>query len=187
MRSGQKRVSAPWLVMKIFARWDDLLALTPQHRGTPYLDGIWAYAIGSAHIAKGNMDAAEKTLATLQKIANAPNADEYRVGATPASAVLKLAALGLEGEAFRPWAIYQEPLQRLAQALLSKIKTTTPNHPTGPNPCATISARLYCKLVKRRKPKRFIAVICAGIKITAGLSTVCIKRCSRKTKPQRPI
>ena len=101
VRSGQKRVSAPWLVMKIFARWDDLLALTPRHQGTPYLDGIWAYAIGSAHIAKGNMDAAEKTLATLQKIASAPNADEYRVGATPASAVLKLAALGLEGEVLR--------------------------------------------------------------------------------------
>ena len=48
VRSGQKRVSAPWLVMKIFARWDDLLALTPRHQGTPYLDGIWAYAIGSA-------------------------------------------------------------------------------------------------------------------------------------------
>ena len=31
-------------------------------------------------------------------IAEAPNANEYRVGATPASAVLQLAAFGLEGE-----------------------------------------------------------------------------------------
>ena len=98
LRSGQKRVSAPWLVMKIFARWDDLLALTPKHQGTPYLDGMWSYAIGSAHIAKNNLEAAGIELAKLQEIANAPNADEYRVGATPASAVLKLAALGLEGE-----------------------------------------------------------------------------------------
>lgn len=98
LRSGQKRVSAPWLVMKIFARWDDLLALTPEHQGTPYLDGIWSYAIGSAQIAKGRLEAAQKTYERLEEIADAPNADEYRVGATPASAVLKLAALGLKGE-----------------------------------------------------------------------------------------
>ena len=98
LRSGQKRVSAPWLVMKIFARWDDLLALTPEHQGTPYLDGIWSYAVGSAQIAKGQLKAAQKTCERLEEIAEAPNADEYRVGATPASAVLKLAALGLKGE-----------------------------------------------------------------------------------------
>ncbi len=98
IRSGQKRVSAPWLVMKIFARWDDLLALTPEHQGTPYLDGIWSYALGSAQIATGQLEAAQKTSEKLEEIAEAPNADEYRVGATPASAVLKLAALGLKGE-----------------------------------------------------------------------------------------
>ena len=98
VRGGQKRVSAPWLVMKIFGRWDDLLALEPAYQGTPYLDGIWSYAIGSAHIAKGDLAAAEMTLQQLEGIANAPNADEYRVGATPASAVIKLAALGLKGE-----------------------------------------------------------------------------------------
>ena len=44
------------------------------------------------------MEAAFNELVNLKKIAEAPNADEYRVGATPASAVLRLAALGLEGE-----------------------------------------------------------------------------------------
>ena len=53
------------------------------------------------------MDAAEKTLATLQKIASAPNADEYRVGATHASAVLKL-AVGL-GQVLGLRAIYPLP------------------------------------------------------------------------------
>ncbi len=98
VRGGQKRVSAPWLVLKIFGKWDELLALTPAHQGTPYLDGIWSYAIGSAHLAKGNIDAAFQELVNLKTIAEAPNADEYRVGATPASAVLRLAAFGLEGE-----------------------------------------------------------------------------------------
>ena len=98
VRGGQKRVSAPWLVLKIFGKWDELLALTPAHRGTPYLEGIWSYALGSAHLAKGNVDAALKELVNLKTIAEAPNADEYRVGATPASAVLQLAAFGLQGE-----------------------------------------------------------------------------------------
>ena len=98
VRGGQKRVSAPWLVLKIFGKWDELLALTPAHQGTPYLDGIWSYALGSAHLAKGNIDAAFQELVNLKTIAEAPNADKYRVGATPASAVLRLAAFGLEGE-----------------------------------------------------------------------------------------
>jgi len=98
VRGGQKRVSAPWLVLKIFGKWDELLALTPAHQGTPYLDGIWSYSIGSAHLAKGNIDAAFQELVNLKTIAEAPNADKYRVGATPASAVLRLAAFGLEGE-----------------------------------------------------------------------------------------
>ena len=98
VRGGQKRASAPWLVLKIFGKWDELLSLTPAHQGTPYLDGIWSYSVGSAYLAKGNLSAARNELGKLQTIANAPNADEYRVGATPASAVLKLAAFGLEGE-----------------------------------------------------------------------------------------
>ena len=98
VRGGQKRVAAPWLVLKIFGKWDELLNLTPSHQGTPYLDGIWSYALGSAHLAKGDIEAANLELAKLKAIAEAPNADEYRVGATPASAVLKLAAFGLEGE-----------------------------------------------------------------------------------------
>ena len=95
---GQKAAAAPWLVLKIFGRWDDILAMTPGHSGTPYLDGIWSYATGSAHLGKGDLPAAKAQLARLQAIAGAPDADEYRVGATPASAVLRLAALGLEGE-----------------------------------------------------------------------------------------
>ena len=95
---GQKRVSAPWLVLKIFGKWNEILKLQPDHTGTPYLDGIWSYVLGSAHLAKGNLSQAQIELTKLKKIANSPNADQYRVGATPTSSVLKVAAYGLEGE-----------------------------------------------------------------------------------------
>ena len=74
---GQKRVSSPWLVLKIFGKWDELLDLTPAHQGTPYLDGIWSYVLGSALLAKANMDLAVKELKKLKAIAEAPNADQY--------------------------------------------------------------------------------------------------------------
>ena len=98
VRGGQKRAAAPWLVDKIFAKWDKLIGHQPSQSGTPYLDGIWSYCLGSAYAATGDLDRAQAQLDNLRSIAAAPNADEYRIGATPAAAILKLAAYGLEGE-----------------------------------------------------------------------------------------
>ena len=107
---GQKRVSAPWLVLKTFGKWDEILSLTPKHKGTPYLDGIWAYVLGSAHLAKGNYDMAQAELKKLKKIVRSPEVDMYRVGATPASSVLKIALRGLEGEFFLSQGDYESSI-----------------------------------------------------------------------------
>ena len=128
VRGGQKHVSATWLVLKIFGKWDELLAITPAHQGTPYLDGIWSYALGSAHLAKGNMNAALQQSAKLNEIARAPNADEYRVGATPASAVLQLAAFGLEGEILTA----QGDLSGAIEAFRSAVAIEDQNNYTEP-------------------------------------------------------
>ncbi|GIR87048.1 MAG: hypothetical protein CM15mP86_05070 [Gammaproteobacteria bacterium] len=77
-------------MLKIFGKWDEIIKLEPEHQGTPYLDGIWSYVLGSAYLAKGNMDKALIELKNLQDIAFSPDADKYRVGATPASQFLKL-------------------------------------------------------------------------------------------------
>lgn len=98
MPGAQKRIAAPWMVDKIFGRWDRLIGQEPSHEHRPYLDAMWAYAQGSAHVATGNLDAANEQLVVLRQIAESPDADQYRVGATPASAVIKLASLGLSGE-----------------------------------------------------------------------------------------
>jgi tetratricopeptide (TPR) repeat protein len=113
----QKRVAAPWLVHKIFGRWDKLVGQDPSHSGTPYLDGIWAYALGSAYLGTGDRVAAEGQLKRLQEIANAPDADQYRVGATPASAVLKLAWLGLRGEVLLAQGKVKEAISAFEQAV----------------------------------------------------------------------
>lgn len=98
MRGGQKRIAAVWLVHKTFGNWDALIAHKPRYTGRPYLDGMWSYALGGAYAATGDLKRARIEFDKLDTLANAPDADKYRVGATPASAVLQLAALGLEGE-----------------------------------------------------------------------------------------
>ena len=92
------------------------------------MDGIWSYALGSAHLAKGNMNAALQQLAKLKKIARAPNVDEYRVGATPASAVLQLAAFALEGETLTA----QGDLPRAIEAFRSAVAIEDQNNYTEP-------------------------------------------------------
>ncbi len=94
----QKSIAAPWLIYKIFGQWDELLNSSPSHAGMPYLDGIWAYAKGSAMLSTDDLAGAKVQLEILQAISGAPNADEYRAGPTPVSSIIKLAALGLDGE-----------------------------------------------------------------------------------------
>ena len=164
VRGGQKRASAPWLVLKIFGKWDELLSLTPAHQGTPYLDGIWSYSVGSAYPGKGNLSAARNELGKLQTIANAPNADEYRVGATPASAVLKLAAFGLEGEVLMAQGDVQGAIRAFQAGVAMKIKTTTQSLRIGPSPCVITWVQRCSKPHNQRPPRPFIAATCAGIR-----------------------
>ena len=131
---GQKRVAAPWQVLKTFGKWDEILKLKPKHTGTPYLDGIWSYVKGSAHLAKGNKKQAKQELNKLKQILNSPNVDKYRAGATPVSRVLKAAAYGLEGEIFLASGKYTEAIEafRLAVALEDQNNYTEP--PDWPHP-----------------------------------------------------
>ena len=131
---GQKRVAAPWQVLKTFAKWDEILELKPKHTGTPYLDGIWSYVKGSAYLAKGNNEQALQELTKLKQIINLPDVDKYRAGATPVSRVLKAAAYGLEGEILLAGGKYSEAIKafRLAVALEDQNNYTEP--PDWPHP-----------------------------------------------------
>ena len=116
-RGGQKRASAPWLVHKTFGKWDKLISHTPRYVGRPYLDGIWSYAVGGAYAATGDLANAKLESDKLTKLANSPDADSYRVGATPASAVLKLAALGLQGEILQAEGRLDEAIEAFTAAV----------------------------------------------------------------------
>ena len=97
---AQTGIAGPWLVNKIFGKWDELLNTKPAATGTPYLDGIWSYSIGSTYIAKGDLTKARTELNNIKRILSLKDVDQYRVGANPVSIVLKLAELALTGELF---------------------------------------------------------------------------------------
>ena len=95
---AQTGFAGPWLINKIFGKWDVLLNTERAAQGTPYLDGIWSYVIGSAHLANGELSKAEIELEKIKLILSMDNVDEYRVGANPVSTVLSMAVLALTGE-----------------------------------------------------------------------------------------
>ncbi len=95
---GQKRVAHNWVVDKVFGKWDNIHGSEQSHGGTPYLDGMWSYVMGSAHVAKGHLDLAEAEVANIRTQIQADNVDDTGVGPTPASHVLSLAMHALLGE-----------------------------------------------------------------------------------------
>ncbi len=95
---GQKRVAHNWIVDKVFGKWDNIHGATQNHGGTPYLDGMWSYVMGSAHVAKGHIELAEAEVANIRTQIQADNVDDTGVGPTPASHVLSLAMHALLGE-----------------------------------------------------------------------------------------
>ena len=94
----QKRVAAPWVTLKIFGQWDELLTIESLPHSTPYLDGILSYVKGSAHLAKGLLDRAQQELSNIQRIAQSPDVSVNRAGATATAELLALAAHALDGE-----------------------------------------------------------------------------------------
>tara|TARA_B100001769_G_scaffold109951_1_gene85541 strand:- start:575 stop:2263 length:1689 start_codon:yes stop_codon:yes gene_type:complete len=131
---GQKRVAAPWQVLKTFGKWDEILKLKPKHSGTPYLDGIWSYVKGSAYLSKRNTEQATQELNKLKQIINSPDVDKYRAGATPVSRVLKAAAYGLEGEIFLADSKYPEAIEAFTLAVELEDQNNYTEPPDWPHP-----------------------------------------------------
>lgn len=145
----QKSIAAPWLVEKIFGRWDKLIGAEPSHAGTPYLDGIWAYALGTALLNTGDMEGAEEQLAHLQAIAQAPDADQYRAGPTPVSSILELATLNLTGEIRQAKGDLEGAIEAFESAVALEDRNQYTEPPDWPQPtrhylgAALVSAGRY--------------------------------------------
>ena len=125
---AQTGIAGPWLVNKIFGKWDELLNTKPAATGTPYLDGIWSYSIGSTYIAKGDLTKARTELDNIKRILSLKDVDQYRVGANPVSIVLKLAELALTGELFEA----EDDLESAIKAYSDAVEIEDQNNYTEP-------------------------------------------------------
>ena len=97
---GLKNIVHEWTTDKVFGKWDKIHAdnATNSQHDLAYLKGMWAYVMGSAHVAKGHMAPAEAQLAVIREQIQADGVDDQGVGPTPASHVLSLAMHALLGE-----------------------------------------------------------------------------------------
>jgi tetratricopeptide (TPR) repeat protein len=96
--SAHRRLAAPWLVHKVFGKWDQLLAEPAPSAESPYLDGLWRYARGSAFSARGDLAAAHAERERLRLAARDPAMAGHRVMVNPASTILEMVSHALDGE-----------------------------------------------------------------------------------------
>ena len=96
--SGQRSVVMPWIVHKMFGRWDELAAEEHVHEGLPYVDGIWLYAQGSRYVTLDDLERAQAMLAELRERQRDPAAKNLFSRVNSVATLLNIAALGLDGE-----------------------------------------------------------------------------------------
>jgi tetratricopeptide (TPR) repeat protein len=100
-RGGGKNTAHAWVMDKVFGKWDKIHADNMANKATadtPYLKGMWAYVMGSAHAAKGHIGPAESELGIIREQMVADGVNDTGVGPTPADHVLGLAMHSLLGE-----------------------------------------------------------------------------------------
>lgn len=95
---AHKTIATRWLVHKMFGRWNELLAEDRVMEGAGYLDGMWSYTQGSAHVGLGDLDVAQANLERIRAVAADPESATVRRNANTVATLMELAALGLEGE-----------------------------------------------------------------------------------------
>jgi tetratricopeptide (TPR) repeat protein len=101
LRGSNKNTAHAWMMDKVFGRWDKIHAANAENKelaDTPYLKGMWAYVMGSAHSAMGHIGPAEAELAIVREQISADGVNDSGVGPTPADHVLGLAMHALLGE-----------------------------------------------------------------------------------------
>lgn len=96
--AADKTIATRWLVQKMFGRWDALLEEERAGEGSHYLDGMWYYTQGSGQVGRGELDAAEETLALLQAVAANPESATLRRNANYVSTIMEIGSLALQGE-----------------------------------------------------------------------------------------
>lgn len=169
----QKRVAAPWVTLKIFGQWDELLAIEDLQHSTPYLSGILSYVKGSAHIAKGSLDQAKRKLSEIHRIAQSSDVSVNRAGATATAELLALAAHALDGEIKLAEGDHEGAIVAFQKGVALEDTNNYTEPPIGRSRYGFTWVMRCWSRDDLRRPKRCSGKICVGTRTTVGPCTDC--------------
>ena len=96
-REFTSRVSVtPWLTMRRFGKWQEILEISPPPEANPFVQGMWSFVRGDALAATGETRQAQRELD--QVLANVDAASGVPVGVNSGPDLLLLAAEALAGQ-----------------------------------------------------------------------------------------
>jgi len=95
---GQRAIANYWMTLKIFSRWQDILALPAPQQDTPYLLGMWHFVRGSAYVKINELDKAQTELIALGGLQSTPGLKNFRAVTNSASDLLSIAQHILKGD-----------------------------------------------------------------------------------------
>jgi tetratricopeptide (TPR) repeat protein len=88
----------PYFALTRFGRWDEMLKEPPPAADNLFLTGIWHYARGLSHLAKGQLADAERSLEKVRRISRDPALEFSLFSPNMASRIFAIAPEVLAGE-----------------------------------------------------------------------------------------
>ncbi len=96
--AAARRYVRPWLTLKRFKKWNEIMKQPLPEDSPPFVQGIWHYGRASALLAYGKTDEAEEHLAQVRYIADLPGMDKLYARVNTGQKLLTIAANVLAGE-----------------------------------------------------------------------------------------
>jgi tetratricopeptide (TPR) repeat protein len=107
----------PYFALTRFGHWDEMLREPAPPPKNLYLQGVWHYGRGLAFVGKGRLDAAEKELAEVRRVAAAPGLDFSLFSPNTAASIFALAPEVLGGTLAAARKRYAEAIAHLERAV----------------------------------------------------------------------
>jgi tetratricopeptide (TPR) repeat protein len=107
----------PYYALTRFGRWDEMLKEPSPGTGNAFLYGVYQYARGVAHVAKGQLADAERALAEVKKTLGDASLDQPLFSPNSGRAVLSIAPEVLAGEIAAARKQYDSAIAHLDRAV----------------------------------------------------------------------
>lgn len=116
--AGLRTPVAHWMTLRAFGQFDELLALENPAPGQPYLEGMLSWLKGSAHLHKGNLDAARSAYEQMQQIRQNAELANWRASVNTTDDMLTIASHMLAGEIASAGQDYDTAIAEFEQAVV---------------------------------------------------------------------